>query len=69
VCPNNQQRALGWIGRTDKARKEERSEYRRVLMVESRFDGRSLYFYMTLPEEEFAGALARAHRRRYNPSP
>ena len=27
---------VGWIGRTDKARKEERSEYRRVLMVESR---------------------------------
>ena len=47
---------VGCIGRTDKARKDERSEYRKVLMVESRFDGKSLYFYMTLPEEEFGDA-------------
>ena len=47
---------VGWIGRTDKARKDERSEYRRALMVESRFDEKSLYFYMTLPEEEFGDA-------------
>ena len=47
---------VGHIAQTDKPKKGERSEYRAVLMVESRFDDRSLYFYMTLPEEELADA-------------
>ncbi|MBQ3810855.1 MAG: transposase [Kiritimatiellae bacterium] len=47
---------VGHVARTDKPKKAERSEYRAVLMVESRFDDRSLYFYMTLPEEELADA-------------
>ena len=47
---------VGHVARTDKPKKAERSEYRAVLMVESRFDDKSLYLYMTLPEEELADA-------------
>jgi len=47
---------IGQIAQTDKPKKNERSVYRKILVVESRLDERSLYFYMTLPEEEFEDA-------------
>ena len=55
---------VGQLPPAGRPRKGERTVYRRVLVVESRFDGKSLYFYRTLPETEFDDEAALARRAR-----
>ena len=50
------------IDNPDKPKKNERSEFRNLLLVESRFHDKSLYFYVTLPESEFSDPAQLAHR-------